>query len=91
MISREEFEKTIYSFLEEARFIVAVEAEKPNGESLQLAFNRFDNFVETHWNEAITESYYLYMDLSGGKSPRHPDAQEGHNSSTDSEIHNHLA
>jgi hypothetical protein len=39
-----------------------------------LAFGIVDVFMQAEWADIMEECYALYVDMSGGKSHRHPDA-----------------
>ena len=43
---------------------------------LATAFGFVDEFVGAAWDEVITESYALYVDLAGGRSHQHPEGGE---------------
>ena len=96
MISREEYEGVIDSFLmelqgffgalseaelerlfassEELREAVLVlrDGTGTDDELLGAAYGSVDEFIHAVWHQLIAESYALYVDLSGGKSHRHP-------------------
>jgi hypothetical protein len=53
-------------------FATLRDSKTPNDEIFASAFALIDEFVEANRTEVIKEAYALYVDMSGGKSRRHP-------------------
>jgi hypothetical protein len=53
-------------------FIQLRDSKTPSDEILAAAFALIDEFVETNRADVIKEADALYVDMSGGKSHRHP-------------------
>jgi hypothetical protein len=53
-------------------FVKLRDSKTPSKEILAAAFALVDEFVETNHADVFKEAYALYVDMSGGKSHRHP-------------------
>jgi hypothetical protein len=53
-------------------FVELLDSKTPSDEILATAFALIDEFVATNRADVIKEAYALYVDMSGGKSHRHP-------------------
>ena len=94
MISREDFDRAVDSFLNELqataeglapgslsarleseladRFAILGDPSISGAEKVATAVSIVREYVDATWPELLHESYALYVDLSGGRSHRHP-------------------